>query len=159
MSDEAKVPVYEWFDPYNPEHLRAYRRLMDHGMWPEGFIPDNVDMTSGWQYALASKIADAHITDRIGYDRPREGKIPLTHEYHDDRELTSDDVKVVTIQCVFRKEDANEASGAILEMMMRDRMESCGWLCNISSYIADITAEGWDIVKGVFKPGGSDSED
>jgi hypothetical protein len=33
----------EWFDPYNREHLDAYRHCEKTGFWPENFIPDNIE--------------------------------------------------------------------------------------------------------------------
>ena len=46
------IQVEDWFDIYNPEHLRAYRHLSRNGMWPEGFIPKDVECGRYWQVAL-----------------------------------------------------------------------------------------------------------
>jgi hypothetical protein len=47
--------IEEWFDIYNPDHLRAYRHLETTGMWPEGFIPENIKFSNIWQSALMRK--------------------------------------------------------------------------------------------------------
>jgi hypothetical protein len=56
--------IVEFFDPYNIEHIRAYRHLQEQGMWPVGFIPENVKKSpvpSGWTILMVNKIADAWI--------------------------------------------------------------------------------------------------
>lgn len=58
--------VENWFDPYNHEHVKAWKHLCEQGSWPEGFIPDYVEMTSGWQIDLTNQLANAwidHITN------------------------------------------------------------------------------------------------
>jgi len=52
--------LYEWFDPSNKEHLRAFRTLTETGQWPKGFVPKEVDMGSPWRVSI--KIADHYMT-------------------------------------------------------------------------------------------------
>jgi hypothetical protein len=59
MNDrENTVNFAEWFDVNNIDHIRAYVHLRITGMWPEGFIPDNVEMGSIWQVDLMQKMAE-----------------------------------------------------------------------------------------------------
>lgn len=53
------ISISEWFDPYNHEHMVAYRCLCDTGMWPVDFIPDNIYLPPGWQMLVINKMADA----------------------------------------------------------------------------------------------------
>ena len=51
------IPIAKWFDPNNKEHLKAYNHLSKKGSWPEGFIPDNVELEGPWQYELTAIMA------------------------------------------------------------------------------------------------------
>lgn len=37
-----EVKIVDWFNPFNVDHLRAYKILQDTGAWPKGFLPDFV---------------------------------------------------------------------------------------------------------------------
>lgn len=50
----------EFFDVYNREHLSAYEYLDKVGNWPEGFIPDDVEMDLNWHIQLMGMMADAY---------------------------------------------------------------------------------------------------
>jgi hypothetical protein len=56
-----KIDVVDWFNPYDHEHIDAYKHLMEHGMWPEGFIPDNVEMSLNWNIKLMAIMTDCWI--------------------------------------------------------------------------------------------------
>lgn len=49
----------DWFDIYNKQHIEAYRRLQNEGVWPLGFIPKTVNMESGWNGILLNRLAEA----------------------------------------------------------------------------------------------------
>lgn len=49
----------DFFNAHNPEHRAAYRHLEDAGYWPEGFIPDDVDMGPTWHVIALAKLAQA----------------------------------------------------------------------------------------------------
>jgi hypothetical protein len=59
------VPLENWFDPDDERHLRAYQHLRDKGCWPEGFIPDNVEMSAHWVLTVTAKLADAWVRSRL----------------------------------------------------------------------------------------------
>lgn len=40
--DEVMIKLEDWFDPYNPEHMKAYEALCKSGCWPESFVPLHV---------------------------------------------------------------------------------------------------------------------
>lgn len=59
--------IVDWFDPYNAEHLRAFRSVRNGGSWPEGVLPASLVVgkpfymtywPKDWQDQLKSKIAD-----------------------------------------------------------------------------------------------------
>ena len=57
--------IMEWFDPENIDHLKAYKHLMDTGMWPEGFIPDNIEIPVSWNTHLVYKMANLWVMNKL----------------------------------------------------------------------------------------------
>jgi hypothetical protein len=56
----------EWFDPDNQEHLQAYRKLQDEGIWPHWFTkPKDVELESTWQILIAFKMANRWIDFKL----------------------------------------------------------------------------------------------
>ncbi len=53
------IALEDWFDPYDYEHIRAYRHLEQTGSWPEGFIPEMVTIRSDgiWHILIPAKMA------------------------------------------------------------------------------------------------------
>lgn len=58
------MTITEWFDPYNKDHVRAYRHLEKNGAWPVGFVPDDVTVRGDglWNLELVGKMAQAWLT-------------------------------------------------------------------------------------------------
>ncbi len=50
--------IDEFFDPYNLDHLKAYKHMKTKGKWPKNFIPDYVEFSPGWTILLWGKMAD-----------------------------------------------------------------------------------------------------
>jgi hypothetical protein len=48
-----------WFDPYNPEHMKAYEHLCNNGCWPDGFIPECAEMSTIWIAEIQAKMSQA----------------------------------------------------------------------------------------------------
>jgi hypothetical protein len=48
----------DFFDPANIDHIIAYNHLQLHGTWPEGFIPDTVELDANWYLQLMIKMAN-----------------------------------------------------------------------------------------------------
>lgn len=40
----------EWFNVNDIEHITAYRHFNNTGMWPEGFIPDGMELPDLWTF-------------------------------------------------------------------------------------------------------------
>ena len=59
------MKIEEWFDVYDYDHLMAWQEVNRTGAWPEGFIPDDVEMTNNWQVLLMSNMADAWLTCKV----------------------------------------------------------------------------------------------
>jgi hypothetical protein len=55
----------DWFDPFNKEHLRAYQHLNKKGFWPEGFIPDDVELDSLWLMSINHKMTLLWVQSRL----------------------------------------------------------------------------------------------
>jgi hypothetical protein len=56
-----KQTIVDFFDPYNVEHLKAYRHLEKTGSWPKDFIPDELmdGINIAWQVELLGKMSKA----------------------------------------------------------------------------------------------------
>jgi hypothetical protein len=66
MAEVPKKPkqsIVDFFDPYNVEHLKAYRVLEKTGFWPKEFLPEddykNMEWPLIWQAALTAKMTAA----------------------------------------------------------------------------------------------------
>lgn len=57
------MKITEFFNPYNMEHIKAYKYLSIHGFWQEGFLPEDIEYAnnSTWQAVLAFKMADVWV--------------------------------------------------------------------------------------------------
>jgi hypothetical protein len=58
----TKISIIDFFDPYNVEHLKAYRVLEKTGSWPKGFLPkdgEGMEWPMVWQAGLTAKMAKA----------------------------------------------------------------------------------------------------
>lgn len=65
---QEKVKFGDWFDVNNIEHLKAYAHVNKHASWPEGFIPDHVEMESLWAFIIAAKMANQFVAERLTAD-------------------------------------------------------------------------------------------
>lgn len=55
----------DWFDPYNIEHIKAYKYLHTKGQWPKNFIPENCVINNYWESFVKTKIIDAWIEYKL----------------------------------------------------------------------------------------------
>ena len=62
---ENKMIIWEWFDPTNVEHLKAFKQVSDSGFWPKDFIPENIQFPAGWEYFISSKLADLYMEEKL----------------------------------------------------------------------------------------------
>jgi len=76
------MKISEFFEYRNPEHLRAYQHLCVTGAWPEGFMPDDIEFTPGWQAVISMPMAKAYADRTVaGYDNElRREKMKKYHE-------------------------------------------------------------------------------
>ena len=51
-----KISIVDFFDPGEPEHMKVYKHLRDTGVWPVGFISDNIIFESYWYIRLLHKL-------------------------------------------------------------------------------------------------------
>ena len=63
--ENGEISIYEWFDPNNVVHLRAYWNLIETGTWPTDFIPTNVFFPTMWQYQIAEKMAQCWVVNKL----------------------------------------------------------------------------------------------
>ncbi len=59
------MDIVTYFDPYNTDHLEAYRHLQDVGTWPNGFIPEGIAFNQAWQALIAFKMAALWVKFRL----------------------------------------------------------------------------------------------
>jgi len=64
MENELKK-FSDWFDPWNINHIKAYRHLQTVGMWPEDFIPKDIYMDIYWQLNIHRKMAELWVGSMI----------------------------------------------------------------------------------------------
>ncbi|NVZ11281.1 helix-turn-helix transcriptional regulator [Allochromatium humboldtianum] len=57
--EEVKMNLANWFNPHNPEHMKAYDFLRKNGHWHEGFMPDDVEVPVLWAPLIHEKMATA----------------------------------------------------------------------------------------------------
>ena len=55
------MTISEFFDEYNVEHLAAYNYLDEHGHWPEGFLPDDLEFDGTWHHTISYRMAKAYV--------------------------------------------------------------------------------------------------
>lgn len=55
----GKLTITDFFNPYDSDHLTAYRHLMQHGAWPEGFLPKGIEFSPVWQAEIENELAQA----------------------------------------------------------------------------------------------------
>ncbi len=60
-NDEVMTKLEDWFDPYNPEHMKAYEALCESGCWPESFVPLHVCSNNLSVLSVYVKIAQARL--------------------------------------------------------------------------------------------------
>lgn len=51
--------IIEFFDEDDINHLKAYKHLLDTGMWPKGFVPEGTEFPPVWQILIANTLANA----------------------------------------------------------------------------------------------------
>ena len=58
--DEGSKPMTlcEWFEPTNPKHVYAYQHLQRVGTWPEGFVPDGIEIPHLWFMDITQQLAN-----------------------------------------------------------------------------------------------------
>ena len=59
------MKINDWFDPYDREHLEAYKHLNDTGCWPEGFVPEDMEYPPAHQILIAGKLAACWVYHRL----------------------------------------------------------------------------------------------
>jgi len=79
------MTIVEFFDPRNADHCRAFQHLEQHGCWPDGFIPDDVEMTSAWQVALYARLAGCWIDHVVAVDNTRRRRDEMRQKLEDER--------------------------------------------------------------------------
>ena len=71
---EGRRQITDWFDVKDIKHLKAFDYLQRIGMWPEGFMPDDIEFGPQWESRIRSRMADAYVQVMLG-NCPHCGKI------------------------------------------------------------------------------------
>jgi hypothetical protein len=73
-----KVQIQDFFDVYNPVHLKAYHILQTTGAWPENFVPKNVERSPGWHVALLAKFTNEWMKCALNERWPTEIELDIS---------------------------------------------------------------------------------
>lgn len=57
-----KRKFLDWFDLKQTDHLKAYRHLCEKCMWPDGFIPGDVEGAMHYIASLQARMATAFVS-------------------------------------------------------------------------------------------------
>lgn len=57
--DEVMLKLEDWFDPYNPEHMKAYEVLCKTCAWPKEFLAADLEIPMLCVPSIQAKIAQA----------------------------------------------------------------------------------------------------
>ena len=60
------MSILDFFNPKDLEHLQAYVHLNNTGVWPTGFLPDEITFPNLWQVTLAGRLAEAYLQLCLG---------------------------------------------------------------------------------------------
>jgi hypothetical protein len=56
------MSILEWFNIHDQDHVRAWHYLSRKGIWPEGFVPEEIEFSDNWHLLIMSKMADAWVS-------------------------------------------------------------------------------------------------
>jgi len=59
------MKIEDWFDSRDIDHLRAFNHLRNYGVWPVGFITEDIEFTPTWYILLLAKIANEYIDEKL----------------------------------------------------------------------------------------------
>ena len=79
--DKTQANLLEWFDITNIEHIKAYDNINRTGVWPEGFIPDDMHFPHMWHILLTQKLANGWVEDVLTRAKRREELTKMLREY------------------------------------------------------------------------------
>lgn len=65
--------ITDFFDPNDPEHVKAYETLEKTGSWPEGFVPVEVEFSPVWQIEILNMLAKCWVK-HVMNDQSIDGK-------------------------------------------------------------------------------------
>lgn len=51
------MDIVDWLDDDNSKHARAWIHLHNSGVWPDGFIPEDITFQPSWEVLLAHRMA------------------------------------------------------------------------------------------------------
>lgn len=57
--------IVDWFDIHDHDHLRAWVHIGEKGVWPDGFIPDDMKFDPHWQIQIALRMAKAWVSSVV----------------------------------------------------------------------------------------------
>lgn len=61
----------DWIDIENPAHIEALQHLMTKGAFPEGFIPQDVEMEMHWLPSLLGVLALKYVEEKAASKLPQ----------------------------------------------------------------------------------------
>ncbi len=68
VQHDDPLNVINWFNPHDLDHLKAFRHLCRTGMWPVGFIPDEVKFPTLWHTSISCKLAELYVDNELAHE-------------------------------------------------------------------------------------------
>jgi len=67
MKSSNLIKITDFFDPYNIDHIHAYKIMSNTGVWPKDFLPENIESKiNGWDgLVLMKKCVNAWIEQAL----------------------------------------------------------------------------------------------
>lgn len=57
LDETDLLPVEQWFNPNNKNHILAFSEVLRTHAWPQGFVPSSVKFSAGWDRVLTEVVA------------------------------------------------------------------------------------------------------
>jgi len=77
---DAKISIFDWFDPYNIKHIEAFRYFQKNGKFPDGFLPNNIkQFEPNIEITLTDKITNTwihHLNNALKTNNEKIGSPP-----------------------------------------------------------------------------------
>ncbi len=57
--------IEKFFNVKDEDHIRAYRHLQETGMWPEKFLPDDIELNPTWLSIIQAMMTNQYVKSML----------------------------------------------------------------------------------------------